>query len=99
MKKEIEKWFEQQLKNAKSTSFEEHSKLPSEEEIKMPPELSKKKWDCGIYREHEGEKLKIVLQLYQHGFLGIGKMSVAGFSINSAGEIADLGIEDLYDYT
>lgn len=53
----------------------------------------------GIWKDEVGEgELRIVVQCYRHWILGIGRMSAAGFLIDSRGYTVDLEKEDIYDF-
>ena len=53
----------------------------------------------GIWKDEVGEgELRIVVQCYRHWILGIGRMSAAGFLIDSHGHAVDLKKEDIYDF-
>jgi hypothetical protein len=79
-------------------SFEQLSALP--ESTAEPYPVPGKRVDLSTWRDvlPSGE-LRIVVQLYQHGRFGIGRMFAAGFAVNGRDETRELTREELAPFS
>jgi hypothetical protein len=79
-------------------SFEQLSALP--ESTTEPYPVRGKRVDLSTWRDvlPSGE-LRIVVQLYQHGRLGMGRIFATGFAVNGRGETRELPREELAPFS
>lgn len=70
----------------------------------LPPvqseEDTESKATISVYREEPMDGMvKIVVQVFDKGFLGIHKVAVGGFTMSKEGKVQKLADEELYDYS
>lgn len=88
---------EQRVSQLKQKSFEELSQIESgrsEKVIEDGRTLVISIWKDFI----SDDELRVVVQVYRHWILGIGKMAADGFRVNGSGDVFDLKKEELYEY-
>lgn len=89
---------ESRLFELKEKSFKELSQL-------QPYQVEKvtrrgKTTTLSIWKDDISEaELRIVVQLYRHLFLGIGRMEADGFCINRNGSIRKLSKQEIYEFS
>jgi hypothetical protein len=85
------------MKNFKAKSFEDLSALDdiqSEEKF-----IDGKKYTINIYKDLlNPQTMRIVIQVYQYRFLGMGYMLAEGFTLDKNGTIIDLRTDEIYDF-
>lgn len=88
---------ESRIAELKKKPFAELSLLPGHQGERIRE--GEKTLSVSVWKDSVSAKqLRIVVQVYSHWFLGIGRMEARGFMIDTSGNISMLGGEDLYEF-
>ena len=89
---------ESRLSSLKEKPFDELSELAPCQSEKV--NRDGKVFTLSIWKDQiSNEEIRIVVQIYRHLFLGIGRMAADGFRIEKSGARKKLSREELYEFS
>lgn len=81
----------------KKKTFGELATLPSCQTHRE--RIGKKKVAITVWKDEiDQDELRVVVQAYQHRFLGIGRMCAEGFRISKQGFLTEVSRPELYEF-